>query len=75
MKAMFASDAKNQFGRLLDDAAKGPVLIRKHGRDIAVVISPEEFKKLTNGRAIKADFQNSLERSLKNWDGVYQALA
>jgi prevent-host-death family protein len=75
MKAMFASDAKNQFGRLLDDAAKGPVVIRKHGRDIAVVVSPEEFQRLSDGRAVKADIRLSLERSLRQWEGAYRALA
>jgi prevent-host-death family protein len=40
-KSISASDAKNNFGGLLDDvAALGRVDIVKHGRLVAVVLSP-----------------------------------
>jgi prevent-host-death family protein len=40
-KQISASDAKNNFGGLLDDvAALGRVEILKHGRLVAVVLSP-----------------------------------
>jgi prevent-host-death family protein len=40
-KRVSASDAKNNFGGLLDDvAALGRVEILKHGRLVAVVLSP-----------------------------------
>jgi prevent-host-death family protein len=40
-KQVSASDAKNNFGGLLDDvAALGRVDIMKHGRLVAVVLSP-----------------------------------
>lgn len=43
-KNISASDAKNNFGGLLDDvAALGRVDIVKHGRLVAVVLSPREF--------------------------------
>jgi prevent-host-death family protein len=43
-KNVSASDAKNNFGGLLDDvAALGRVDIRKHGRLVAVVLSPRAF--------------------------------
>ena len=43
-KNISASDAKNNFGGLLDDvAALGRVDIRKHGRLVAVVLSPRAF--------------------------------
>jgi prevent-host-death family protein len=41
-KRISASDAKNNFGGLLDDvAALGRVEILKHGRLVAVVLSPQ----------------------------------
>ena len=41
MKRVSASQAKNNFGGLLDDvAALGCVEIVKHGRPVAVVLSP-----------------------------------
>ena len=43
-KNVSASDAKNNFGGLLDDvAALGRVDIVKHGRLVAVVLSPRAF--------------------------------
>jgi prevent-host-death family protein len=44
-KSVSASDAKNNFGGLLDDvAALGRVDIVKHGRLVAVVLSPRAFE-------------------------------
>jgi prevent-host-death family protein len=43
-KNVSASDAKNNFGGLLEDvAALGRVNIVKHGRLVAVVLSPQAF--------------------------------
>jgi prevent-host-death family protein len=43
-KAISASDAKNNFGGLLDDvAALGRVDVVKHGRLVAIVLSPLAF--------------------------------
>ena len=43
-KNVSASDAKNNFGGLLEDvAALGRVNIVKHGRLVAVVLSPRAF--------------------------------
>lgn len=43
-KRISASDAKNNFGGLLDDVATlGRVDIVKHGRLVAVVLSPRVF--------------------------------
>lgn len=38
-----AREAKNNFGALLDAARRRPITIRKHGRDVAVVLSVEEY--------------------------------
>jgi len=44
-KRVSASDAKNNFGGLLEDvAALGRVDIVKHGRLVAVVLSPRAFE-------------------------------
>lgn len=46
MKRISASQAKNNFGGLLDDvAALGCVEIVKHGRPVAVVLSPRALEK------------------------------
>ena len=46
MKTLGASEAKNRFGELLDLARREPIQITKKGRNVAVVISIEEFERL-----------------------------
>ena len=51
-KTVTASDAKNNFGGLLEDvAALGRVDIVKHGRLVAVVLSPQAFES-TSGAGV-----------------------
>lgn len=47
MRTMSAKDAKNAFGLLLDNARAGPVTVEKHGRPVVVVMSVEEFERLS----------------------------
>jgi prevent-host-death family protein len=46
MRGMSAHDAKARFGQLLDAARSEPVMIKKHGRGVAVLVSKEEFDAL-----------------------------
>lgn len=39
-----AKEAKNNFGRLLDEARIGPVSIEKNGRKVAVLLSSEDYE-------------------------------
>ncbi len=41
-----ASEAKNNFGKLIDAAQRRPVAIERHGRTVAFVISPEDMEAL-----------------------------
>jgi prevent-host-death family protein len=75
MKIVQATEAKNNFGKLLEDAIVEPVMIQKNGREIAVVLSYEEFKRLTQQVCVGSDLRISLQRSMKRWDNVYRALA
>jgi prevent-host-death family protein len=45
MKTLGASEAKNHFGELLDLARREPIQIAKKGRNVAVVLSIEEFER------------------------------
>jgi prevent-host-death family protein len=47
MKTLGASEAKNHFGELLDLARREPVKIAKKGRNVAVVLSIEEFERFS----------------------------
>ena len=75
MKVMQASEAKNRFGELLEASATEPVVIRKNGRDIRVVLSTEEYERLLGSNSVDPKVQTSLERSMKRWNRVYEALA
>ncbi len=46
MIAYSASEAKQNFAAMLDAAAREPVVIRRHDRDVAMVISPAEYQRL-----------------------------
>lgn len=51
MQTMSAKDAKNSFGLLLDRARAEPVQVEKHGRPVVVVVSVEEFQRLSRTSA------------------------
>ncbi|HVO01037.1 MAG TPA: type II toxin-antitoxin system prevent-host-death family antitoxin [Candidatus Cybelea sp.] len=46
MRRFSATEAKQRLSELLDAAQREPVLIRKHERDIAVVMSADEYRRL-----------------------------
>jgi prevent-host-death family protein len=54
MKTMSAKDAKNGFGLLIDTARAEPVFVEKHGRPVVVVVSVEEFERLS-GKPVNAN--------------------
>ncbi len=77
MKTIAATDAKNRFGELIDMAQSEPVRVQRQGRDVAVVLSPEEFRRLSEAASGKVS--PAVERlhaaSAKRWAKVYEALA
>jgi prevent-host-death family protein len=50
MKELSVTEAREQFPALLNQAAKKPVWITRHGVDVAVVISPELFETLVEAQ-------------------------
>lgn len=61
-------DAKSQFSKLVQDALnKGPQLITRHGKEAAVLISAEEYRRLTG---VHKDFKEFLIESPKINDGL-----
>ncbi len=45
-----AKEAKNNFGRLLDEAREAPVAVEKNGRRVAVIMSVAEYDEFTSQR-------------------------
>jgi prevent-host-death family protein len=55
MKTIAASEARKSFASVLEDAAREPVVIRRHERDVAVVLSMQDYGRLVDLN--KAEFQ------------------
>jgi len=50
-------EAKNQWSRVIDSAIhSGPQIITRHGVEVAVVLSYEEYKRITAVRQSLSDF-------------------
>ena len=60
MRYVTATDAKQHLAALLDAAQREPVVIRRQKRDVAVLLSPEQYDRL---RALNAaEFQGFCDR-------------
>ncbi len=60
MQAVSATDAKQRLAALLDAAQREPVLIRRQNRDVAVIMSAEEYQRMRDLAA--SDFQRFCDR-------------
>jgi len=75
MKTMQATEAKNRFGELLEDAISEPVLIQKNGRDVAVLMSKAEYDLHHQAAAKKELVLRYHEESIERYGTLYEALA
>lgn len=63
MRYVSATDAKQRLAALLDAAQREPVVIRRQKRDVAVILSPQEYDRL---RALNvAELQRLCDRVAK----------
>ncbi|MGH8009819.1 MAG: type II toxin-antitoxin system Phd/YefM family antitoxin [Candidatus Binatia bacterium] len=46
MKTVSATEAKQRFAAVLDAAQREPITIRRHNREVAVLLSTEEYQRL-----------------------------
>jgi prevent-host-death family protein len=46
MKTVSATEAKQRLAALLDAAQREPVLIKRQSRDVAVIMSAEEYERI-----------------------------
>ncbi|MHB1103664.1 MAG: type II toxin-antitoxin system Phd/YefM family antitoxin [Devosia sp.] len=78
MAKMNATDAKNRFGQLLEMARAEPVHVQKNGRDVGVMISPEQYEKFLELNAapkVRPVVDELLAKSIERRRSLYQALA
>jgi antitoxin Phd len=60
MRAVSATEAKQRLAALLDAAQREPVVIRRQNRDVAVIMSAEEYARMRDINA--AEFQRFCDR-------------
>ena len=70
MKELSVTEAREQFPALLNQAAKKPVWITRHGVDVAVVISPELFETLVEAQEELEDIAAVDEAMLDKTPGI-----
>ena len=78
MVEISATDAKNKFGEVLEMVRKEPVRIQKNGRDVAVMVSAEEYTQLISSSSaprVNPAIVKLHAESVKRWGKVYEALA
>jgi len=61
MKTVTATDAKQRLAALLDAAQREPVLIRRQNRDVAVIMSAEEYDRI-RGVNVDDEFERFCDR-------------
>ncbi len=60
MRQCAASDAKQRLAAVLDSVQREPVTIRRQNREVAVVISPEDYQRLKSSNI--EEFQRFCDR-------------
>ncbi len=76
MNRVSATEFKNNIGAFSDAAMTEPVIITSHQRDRLVLMSAEEYRRLTEGQASKAaDMDARIRRNLDKHRGTIVELA
>ena len=73
-----ATEAKNRFGQVLEMAQAEPVRIQKNGRDVAIVLSPEQYGVLVaqkDAPKVRPIVETLMARSIERRKSLYEALA
>jgi prevent-host-death family protein len=74
MTVLSATKAKQQFAALLDAAQRGPVRIQRHDRDVAVLVSAEEYERLNRERWTEFDRLSLIAAEQAKSNGLNQAI-
>ena len=78
MAAITATEAKNKFGQVLEMAQAEPVRIQKNGRDVAIMLSPEQYGVLvanSNAPKVRPIVETLMAKSIERRRSLYEALA
>ncbi len=77
MKTITIAVAEQDFAALLDMVQSEPIRLQREGRDIAIMLSPEEFRRLSEVSTAQVNpLVGKLHvESVERWAKVYEALA
>jgi prevent-host-death family protein len=70
MTTVSATQAKQHFAELLEKAQKGPVRIRRHNRNLAVLVSAEEYERMVRERWREFDRLSALAAAQAKANGL-----
>lgn len=69
MLTVTSVEAQNSFGKLLDSAQREPVVVTRHGRPAAFIVSPQDMDELMDARQkrskVAAEFDAFTKRADK----------
>jgi len=63
MKAITVTAARRRFGAVLDAAQTEPVMLRRHNRDVLVILSMEEYERISGPTSFKPRHMNSPKKA------------
>lgn len=75
IRVITSTEAQNQFGKLIEDAQKEPVMIQKNGRDQVVIISASEYAYLQKSTDNTDAIMKLHEESIDQFGDLYTELA
>ena len=70
MPTVSATHAKQNFAAILDQSQREPVRIQRHDRDVAVLISTEEYERLIRDRWREFDRLSALASAQAQANGL-----
>ncbi len=67
MQTITATEAKNKLGRVIARAQREPIVIQNYNKDAAVIISPQDYERLTrlNLKEFQAFRENVADKAAK----------
>ena len=74
MSKVSATYAKQNFAAMLDQAQREPVRIQRHNRDVAVILSAEEYERIRNDRWTEFNRLSALASQQAKANGLTESI-
>ncbi|MEM7070079.1 MAG: type II toxin-antitoxin system Phd/YefM family antitoxin, partial [Pseudomonadota bacterium] len=75
IRVVTSTEAQNQFGKLVEDAKKEPIMIQKNGRDQVVMLSAEEYEAYAESKDTTSLVMQLHDESIEEFSELYTELA